>query len=209
MYQMEKPCKIKGEKMNKRITKLVSFLSLGIILFIVIQAQPAYGFVPTNIRIIPNPQNIPCGGAGVVTVTITGPIALADQQANYFHVRLVDGDPVTDDIMGDAKVTPMTDGKGPFIRGQVRTFTLTFDIQCDGCTITGDESSGETEAELAVETDAGRVKDKTNHFDSVANDYVPVRCVKDVVSAPALTPFGLMALIGILTLLASWTIKRK
>lgn len=149
-------------------------------LSILIQAQPASAFLPTNIVITPNPVNIPCGGAGIVTVVITGTIDNFDGQSQWFEVTLVDGDTFSDDDLGIIRVTPATDGGGEFVpfQGPPRTFTLVFDIWCDPCSIRGPiESSGEAEAELAIEVSAGRFDDSTNLYHTATGDYVLVRCV--------------------------------
>ena len=146
-----------------------------VFLILIMAAGNASAFAPTNIKITPVPVNIPCGGTGVVTVEITGKITLADQQGD-FDIRLVDEDIFRDDLLGEVTISaPIGD---PFIGGQVRTFTRTFEVRCVGCTLTGIESSGEGEADLAVEIDNGRIRDFTNHYDSAAGGTVTVRCVK-------------------------------
>ena len=143
-----------------------------VFLILIMAAGNASAFAPTNIKITPVPVNIPCGGTGVVTVEITGTIAPIDSTLQKFVVLLVDEDIFYDDILGKAIVTPPE--PFPFINEDVRTFTLTFNVRCDGCTLKGIESSGESEAELAIEIVPGG----QNHYDSAAGTTVPVRCVK-------------------------------
>jgi len=164
--------------MKKKAIQIAISAIIVMSFFIGISGQPAEAFTPTNISITPNPVLIPCGGTATVTVTVTGTISFADQQAQKFEIRLVDEDLIWDDDLGAATVTPATDGQGPFQRGAIRTFTLTFELRCDTQTVKGIESSGETEADLAIEIDSGRITRNKNHYDSATGKCVPARCVE-------------------------------
>ena len=101
----------------------------------------------------PDPLEITNGGSGQVSVTVTKTIDGFESALGTIHVRLVDSDVLADDLLGDEFVSFAPGGTVP--AGSTVTVLHTFTLNCVGSTVTGIESSGESEAELRVEFFSG------------------------------------------------------
>jgi hypothetical protein len=191
------------------VIRSLTVLALGLLVSLVIHAPVACSFEPTKISIRPNPQIILCpppGGTSTVTVTIEGTISFADQQAQEFEIRLVDEDTFADDLLGRHKFKPAEGDE--WVAGETRTFTTTFEVKCNNrCNVEGIESSGEEEADLALEIDSGRVSRSGNYYDTTTNNTVSVMCSKHGV--PTLTEWGLIALAVLLAGSLAFMIRRR
>jgi hypothetical protein len=213
--------------MKAKVKRIVILTLIAVCISIGIQAQPAYAFDPTIVRI--NPQivppdemEIPCPGSGKVQVEIIGLITALDQQAGRFLVRLVQSE-IVDDILGEVMVTRNTTGNmqwQPFLQGQVRSFNLAFDIHCnEACEIVGVENTWQREAILALEIGDGGIIRWENHYDTAWGNQVRARCVNNMsvggIQIPVdklglLTPYiGLAAVIIFSILITALFIKRS
>jgi len=187
----------------------LTVLALGLLASLVIHAPVACAFEPTEISIRPNPQIILCpppGRTSTVTVTITGTISLADQQAQEFEIRLVDEDTLADDLLGKHKFEPAQGDV--WVAGETRTLTTTFQVKCNNsCNVEGIKSSGEQEADLALEIDDGTSQRNGNFYDTTTNNTVSVRC--DEHGVATLTEWGLIALAVLLAGSLAFMIRRR
>jgi len=112
--------------------RILCLLLLG--LGIMSLSHSAQAFSPTLVVFpAPKPIGIPClPKTTVINVVLKGNIDLADQQAGYFKVRLVDVDGVSDDTLVELKI--MAGAGNPFVRGTFQTYDLHFELTCrDGC----------------------------------------------------------------------------
>ena len=166
---------------------------------------PAHACDPDKIKSVlmtPKVVNIPVGGTVTVTVVVSCTTdgddwglgtTITGGGSTFFNVRLVDVDPLVDDVMGSKRFT-VSVTRLPVPPGFLRPVRdkLEYNVDCAPAEITGDpDFSGEGQvgcsdpADLAVEIDEGTDVLADNHYASNlkgnpdAKLTIPACCVAD------------------------------
>ncbi|MFB6273662.1 MAG: hypothetical protein ABEL51_12285, partial [Salinibacter sp.] len=144
------------------------------------------------INIAPRAQEIPCpppGGSTTVRVTVDGTLTRTDVASGSFDVRLVDEDDLSDDdTLASVNLARGDEAEpSPWGPGDDKLFVFDVTLKCnEDCLIEGpDGSSGEAEANLALEIDNGARRRHDNFYDTTTADWVSIACVESSTSTPS------------------------
>ena len=117
-------------------------VGLGLVIAITAAYSPvACGIDPQTINFAIKPVNVPCApNKVIVEVKVTGWITLADQQAQFFKVRLVDEDLIPlDDTLVELEISSDLQ-QDPWVQGELREFEFKFELTCNTKTSCNDVS---------------------------------------------------------------------
>jgi hypothetical protein len=212
---------------------------LAAVTAIACHAPVVEAFQATSITFAPQVIAVPCApNVATVHVQVEGRFTRGAVANSFFVVRLVDGDWVFDDHLVELKIKKNTGDTWTLGEDDIRTFDLVFTLQCadrGSCsdvvgvsgtaawvlaegqddipeptvTVLHTENSGESSAELALEIDAGNVRQWGNLYDSTLNDYVPATCNMPTAAAPTSTGWEMIALGALLVAAVAYVLLQQ